>query len=160
MSSALHVIRSLHKDRITFDDFKGLLLHSEEGGAKRMAQVWHLAAPLLDTTYLPWLRSCPDVESPHRHAMHCACLDLLSLVGRRPAVPRIDTTDLPMQADRADPRKFAHTPDPTRSSATPIKEWVRRREAVRRRRDSTAARARLLGVFDQARQASGRDGAD
>lgn len=65
-----------------------------------------------------------------------------------------------MQADRADPRKFAHTPDPTRSSATPVREWVRRQEAVRRRRDSTAARARLLGVFDQARQASGRDGAD
>ena len=40
LSSAYYVLRSLHKDRITFDDFKGLLLHSEEGGANRMAQVW------------------------------------------------------------------------------------------------------------------------
>ena len=39
LSSAYYVLRSLHKDRITFDDFKGLLLHSAVGGAERMGKV-------------------------------------------------------------------------------------------------------------------------
>lgn len=54
-----------------------------------------------------------------------------------------------MQADRVDPRKFAHTPDPTRSSALPAAEWVRARAAARA---AHRAPARLLGVLDQVRR--------